>query len=617
KVLNMNDKWDFTITGVTQNPASNSTLPFDIAIHFDYRIKEAASLGADPFSWGWWSPNTFIKLDKTASIESFNSKMTALFQAKMREHDNDFFNLLPLTERRFFFWDTRQYIIIFSAIALLVLFIANINFINLMTAQSANRVKEIGIRKVSGAVRKSLIYQFLGESLILTIISLFFALLIAGLLLPFFNSITGKQFAPDMVLRPTIICLLTGLVLITGFASGGYPALLLSSFKPIMMLKRQPLVFSGAGLRKSLVVMQFSISIALIICAGAVFSQLRYIKSKDIGYAKEQLITISLKGEGQEFYDTLRKKLESDHRILGVTGMADDLPHFSWTSSTQHWEGKDQTREIHLGFNMVDYNIVNTLELKLVEGKDFTSEFLTANETGFLINEKLADLIGRESIVGRPFSSFDKTGKIMGVFQNTHFLPLTTQINPFYFMFSRERLFNMVIRIPNENLQASVQFIKESWKEIIPMYPFEYRFVDETFDRAYSNIERMDKLVNVFTVIAIVLACLGLFCLALFTIEQRTKEIGIRKILGAYVPGIVIMLSKEFLKWVVLANIFAWPVAFLIIHKWLENFAYRIQLNVRLFLLSGGLALIIAIITISWQAVGAAMAPPVRALRYE
>ena len=619
KVLTMNDELDLTVRGVMGNIPQNSTLQFDIAIHYDIRIANFTPTGADPHSWGWWSPSTFLKLQKDVFITAFDQKITEFFQSKFEKGaDDETLAALPFTERRFFFWETEQYIAIYSVIAVFIVIISCINFINLSTARSANRACEIGIRKVVGAFRKNLIFQFLGESFFLTLAALVTALLIVSAVLPFFNSLTGKQITADSLYQPSILLITLGLVLFISIASGSYPALILSSFKPVQVMKGH-LNFgsSGSVFRKILVVIQFSISIILIIGTGVVYKQLNYIKTKDTGYAKDQLITISLKGESRRSYDILKNRLNSDNRILAVTGMADDLPNFGWTSSTAEWEGKDTTKEIHAGFNFVDYDVAKTLGIELVEGRDFSKEFMADAESGYLVNEELVKLMGLKSAVGRPFKEFGKAGKIIGVFKNAHFLPLAYQINPLYFQLNPARINHLVLRVPTENMPATIQFIKDTWEEIVPVYPFEYRFVDEDFDRAYVNIERMGRLANVFTFFAVFIACLGLFGLASFTAEQRSKEIGIRKVLGASMPGIVVLLSKEFTRWVLIANVIGWPVAYLVMHHWLQNFAYRVNMGLGIFILSGLAALTIALVAISYQTIKAATANPVDSLRYE
>jgi len=619
KVLTVNDELDLTVRGVMKDIPQNSTLRFDIAFHYDIRIAHFTPPGADPNSWGWWSPSTFLKLQKDVSIAAFDQKITTFFQSKFEKgNDDEALAALPFTERRFFFWNTQQFIMIYSVIAIFIVLMSCINFINLSTARSANRACEIGIRKVVGAFRKNLIFQFLGESFFLTLAALVTALLIVSTVLPFFNSLTGKQITADSLYQPSILLIMFGLVLFTAIASGSYPALILSSFKPIQVMKGHlNLGSSGSGFRKILVVFQFSISIILIVGTGVVYKQLNYIKTKDIGYAKDQLITISLKGESRRSYDILKNRLNADSRILGVTGMADDLPNFWSTSSTAEWEGKDTTKEIHIGFNFVDYDVAKTLGIELVEGRDFSKEFMADAESGYLVNEELAKLMGVKSAVGRPFKEFGKAGNIIGVFKNTHFQPLTNQINPLYFQLNPARISNLVLRVPTENMPATIQFIKETWEEIIPLYPFEYRFVDADFDRAYVNIERMGRLANVFTLFAIFIACLGLFGLASFTAEQRSKEIGIRKVLGASLPGIVVLLSREFTKWVLVANLIGWPVAYLVMHRWLQNFAYRVNMGIGIFILSGLAALTIALVAISYQTIKAATSNPVDSLRYE
>ncbi len=618
KTLTMNDELDFIVRGVTRNIPQNSTLQFNIAIHFDIRIAYFTPSDADTSSWGWWSPSTFLKLQKEVSLSGFNQKISEFFQSQFEEGNDESLSALPFTARRFFFWNTQQFIMIYSVIAVFIVIMSCINFINLSTARSANRACEIGIRKVSGAVRKNLIFQFLGESFFLTIIAIVLALVTVSALLPSFNSLTGKQIAADSLSQPSILLIILGLILFTAIASGSYPSLILSSFKPVQVLKGQlNLGSSGSFFRKILVVFQFSISIILIVGTGVVYKQLSFIKTKDVGYAKDQLITISLKGESRRSYEVLKSRLNSDSRILGVTGMADDLPDFWSTSSTAEWEGKDMTKEIHVGFNFVDYDVAKTLGLELVEGRDFSREFMADAESGYLVNEELVKIMGFESAVGRPFKEFGKAGNIIGVFKNTHFRPLTSQINPLYFQLRPGRINHLVIRVPTENTQTTIQFIKETWEEIIPMYPFEFRFVDDDFNLAYTSIVRMSGLANVFTFIAIFIACLGLFGLASFTAEQRSKEIGIRKVLGASMPGIVVLLSKEFTKWVLIANVIGWPLAYFVMNRWLQNFAYRVKIGPEIFILSGLAALAITLIAVGYQTVKAATANPVDSLRYE
>ncbi|MBC8358711.1 MAG: ABC transporter permease [Candidatus Aminicenantes bacterium] len=618
QVLTMNDQADFTVTGVIENLPQNSTLQFNIAISYEVRILAAQNRGQDPYSWGWWSPNTFLKLQKNLSIDTFNQKITSFFLRKIDGRGDETLSMLPFTGRKFFLTNTKSYIIIFSAVAVFILLVACINFINLSTARSATRAGEIGIRKVVGANRKSLIIQFLGESFIMALIALISAWLLVSLLLPFFNTVTGKQLAENALIQPPILLIFIGLLLLTSIAAGSYPALVLSSFRPVQGLKKHLKIGpSGSLFRKILVIFQFSISIILIIGSGIVFKQLHYIKTRDLGYAKEQLLTISLKGESKKSYELLKNRLQPDERILGVTGLADDLPFFGWTTSSISWEGKDPKKDIHVGFNLVDYDIIETLGIEMTEGRGFIKEFTADTETGYLVNEELAKLMGFESVVGRPFTKSNKPGKIVGVMKNVHFLPLTTLINPIFFQLDPSWVNHMVIRIQTENLPSKLRFIENTWKEIIPLYPFEYEFVDESFNNTYFSITRMSSLTNIFTAIAIFIACLGLFGLASFSAEQRSKEIGVRKVLGASVSGIFLMLSKQFTKWVLLANFIAWPIAYYLMDRWLNNFAYRIHINIVTFLLSATVILVIALLTVSYQSIKASLANPVDSLRYE
>jgi putative ABC transport system permease protein len=369
------------------------------------------------------------------------------------------------------------------------------------------------------------------------------------------------------------------------------------------------------------VVIQFSLSIFLIIGTVFVYKQLNYIKNRDIGYDRQHIVNISLKGESQKFYQVLKTELLRDKKILNVTGTIDDLPYFGWSSGTADWEGKDPNKEVLTYNNIVDYDFPETLKIEMVEGRSFSREFTSdaGVDAGvsYLVNEEMAKLMGVKSAPGARLTYWRKTGKIIGVMKNFNFLPLNTKINPLVLVLDPEKVQNMVIRIQPENIPSSLQLIKETWEKTVTNYPFEYTFLDERFDRSYRGIERVGNLLNSFAVLAVFIACLGLFGLASFLAEQRTREIGIRKVLGAPVSGIVFMLSKEFTRCVLAANIFAWPAAYWALSKWLENFAYRTDIGILTFILSGLTALIIALLTVSYKSIKAARTDPVHALKYE
>jgi putative ABC transport system permease protein len=316
----------------------------------------------------------------------------------------------------------------------------------------------------------------------------------------------------------------------------------------------------------------------------------------------------------------LKNELQGDNRIVSVTGTMDDLPYFEWSSGTADWEGKDPTREILTYNNIVDYDFPRTLKIEMIEGRDFSREFASDADVGYLINEEMAKRMGHmggKSALGARLTYWRKPGKVIGVMKNFNFLPLDTKIDPLVLVLDPGKVHNLVIRIQPGNISSALRFIKETWEKTATGYPFEYTFLDEEFDQSYRGIEQVGNLLNSFAVLAVCIACLGLFGLASFMAEQRTREIGIRKVLGAPGLGIVFMLSKEFTRCVLAANIIAWPAAYWAVNKWLENFAYRIDISLLTFILSGFLAFIIALLTVGYKSIKAAKADPVQALKYE
>lgn len=613
KTLTMNNQHQFTVTGVIENVPRNSTLQFDMVIPIEHRISTTDKSWYT--HWNNFFLFTFIKLRDNCKVDDINRKIADIAQIHGSRKDT-VLTILPFIVRYFFFYSDVKYIYIFSAVAIFILVIACINFINLSTARSANRAKEISMRKIVGAYRKNIIFQFLSESLILSFTALIFALILVELLLPFFNTITEKELSLNNSL---ILPLSIGLALFSGIAAGGYPALFLSAFHPVKILKGKMASGSkSSALRKVLVVVQFSLSILLIISAFVIYKQIDYMKHLSVGYDKELIVSISMGGGSEQYYHVFKNELLDDARILGVTGTASGMPYFDWHTSGWHWEGKDPNKELSVCYNMIDYDFVETLKLELLEGRDFSREVSSDVSAVFLVNEEMMKLMGVKSAVGATLTQVDITGKIIGVIKNFHFQPFNNQIEPLVLELIPEKILDILIRIKPGNITSTLTFIKETWKKVIPMYPFEYSFLDEDFDRlSFRDIERTNKLINSFTILAIIISCLGLFGLASFMAEQRTKEIGIRKVLGASVSSIVLLLSKEFIKWVLIATIISLPIGYFAMSIWLQDFAYRTNISFWIFLLSAAVALLIAMLTVSYQSIKAALANPIDSLRYE
>jgi len=636
KVLSINNRFDVTVTAVAENVPDNSYFSFDMLL--PYELLRMA--GRTNENWGSNSIVTFIQLHPNSLIADVNEKMSVLrhkyVATLIEESYPDFleewssrprveFMVRPLTDLRLHAYfgfgkpmGAIQYVYIFSTIALFVLLIACINFMNLSTARSANRAREVGMRKVVGALKKQLVAQFYGESVIFACIALAIALIIVSLLLPTFNTLSGKEITADQLASWKIVVSMIAITLITGVVAGSYPALFLSRFKPATVLKGA--VRSGvksSAFRKTLVVVQFTLSIFLIIGTFVVYNQIGFMRNKQVGYDKEHLMYIRLRGDMRSSYSTLKKELVNDPRILGVTGCFQLPTYNSSNSGGADWDGKDPEESVLIGTNNVDFDFTETMKIEMKEGRSFSYDFPSDTSTAFLVNEKVADLMGKESVVGERFSFIGVDGTIIGVMKNFHFKPVRDQIEPLALVIAPNNINYVLIRITPGDITASVDYVKSTWERVIPDYPFEYSFLDSLFDRMYRTEQRMGDLLKNFSVLAVLIACLGLFGLASFTAEQRTKEIGIRKVLGATAPGITMLLCREFLKLIIVSNLVAWPAAWFILNNWLQDFAYRTNLGVNVFVLTGILTLLVALITVSFQAVRAALLNPVNSLKYE
>jgi ABC-type antimicrobial peptide transport system permease subunit len=617
KVLRMNNQHELTVTGVIKNVPDNSTLQFDFIVPLELKILIQERR---PDHWGRFSTPTFIELRENVNIDALNIKIADMLNERLLKQgqlwDKNIVSMLPFVGRYFFFYSDKTYVYIFSLVAFFILIIACINYMNLTTARSANRAKEVGVRKVAGAYRRNLFFQFLGESLLLSFTSVIFSILLVFLFLPVFNSLVGKELVLN---RPLILLVLVGLALFTGIAGGSYPALFLSAFQPDKVLKGHlNSNLRRKNFRRLLVVVQFSLSIILIAGTGVVHKQISFLKNKTIGYDKEHIIRISMRGESSRHYKVFKDELLHDERILGVTGTAQGLPFFYHTEGGGvDWEGKDPNNKVGVCANVVDYDFTETLKIDIVEGRGFSREFPSDVREACLVNEEMVKLMELESVDGASIRYYSDEIKIIGVMNNFHFKPLVNLIEPLFLRLDPERVRSVLIRIHPENISSSLAFIEKTWKKTIPMFPFEFNFLEEAVDRTYRTIERTGKLINNFTILAVFIACLGLFGLASFMAEQRTKEIGIRKVIGASVPNIISLLMKEFTKYVLIANIIAWPIAYYLMNRWLENFPYRSKFGLDIFIFSVTLTFVLALLTVSYQSIKAAIANPVDSLRYE
>ena len=627
QTLTVDNEKDYKITGIMENVPRNSHIKFDC-------LASIATLEAQDPRYGklWaWNCYTYLLLPKDYSYPDLESK----FPDFIRRHRGEkaveayTFYLQPLTRIHLhshlgFEIEANgdiRYVYIFSAIAFFILLIACINFMNLSTARSAKRAKEVGLRKVLGAERSRLIKQFLGESLALSLVALPAAVALIELFLPAFNTLTGKELRIDYFGNSVVFLGLIGILLFVGILSGTYPAFFLSAFRPAAVLKGRLKTGAGSSLfRKILVVVQFSISIVLIAGTIIITNQLDFIRDKKLGFDKDHVIVIPVmrSGIGHNF-ETFKRELLQSPNVQSVSGST-SVPSFVPTRSVFIPEGAEEGQRLTLRNVLLDIDFIQTFGMEIKEGRDFSRDFATDAKEAFIVNEAAVQEFGWESAVGKKLIDLEgPRGSVIGVVKNFHFRSKHQKIEPLVFSLlpSSRYVYLISVKINPSNIRDTLSFLKSQWEKFSPEWPFEYFFLDDNYDRLYKSEERLRHVFLTFTFLGIFIACLGLFGLAAFTTEQRTKEIGIRKVLGASVPNILILLSKEFTKWVVLANVIAWPIAYFAMNSWLRNFAYRISIEWWMFILAAVLVLVVALCTVGFQAAKAALANPSDALRYE
>jgi putative ABC transport system permease protein len=624
QVLLVDNQYELTVTAVLPRNRFSSVLNPVILINIEFMKV------LDRYNDNWGSNNvgTYILLSANADLAEVNRKITEVVYQN-REPAETFFMAAPMTGihlHGYFGFDKEPigivYVYVFSIIAGFVLLIACVNFMNLATARSAIRAREIGMRKVVGAFRKSIIFQFIGESILLTFMATLFALLFVVLLLPLFNQIAGKEIDWRALFQWKFLLGALAITILAGIVSGSYPAFFLSGFQPVKVLKGNLQHGRSQILRKVLVVFQFTMSIILIISTLTIYRQLQFMRSKDLGFDEQQVVAISLYGNIGKSYESLRQELVRLPEVLGVTASSHRPTNIGSNSSGVDWDGKDPEMKIVVGLSSVDFDYIETMKIQMLEGRPFSRSFpadpLNDDKGGaFVINERLAKLMNKESVINQRLKFVGVDGTVIGVMKDFHFRSVHNEIEPLALFIAPEWFSTMLVRLQPGDPQSSLEAVKTVWNRLLPNYPFEYRFLDEDFEWMYRNDVRASKLIRSFTVLAVIIACLGLFALASFTAERRTKEIGIRKVLGSSIGNLVVLQSSEFTKWVLIANLIAWPAAWYIMLKWLQNFFYHTNLQVWIFILAGVLTFVTAFITVSYQAIKVAVSNPVKALRYE
>jgi len=615
---------DLQVTAVFENIPANSSQRFDFLRSWIAFKKENADWIDN---WGNTDAPTFIQLRENADPQMVESKIKD-FVYRYKERNKSFkieLALQPYTEKYLHstFKNGQitggriEYVRLFTLVAIFILLIACINFMNLATARSVKRAREIGVRKVMGAARLTLIGQFIGEAILLTFLSFVVAIIIAGLLLPVFSNLTGKQLSLPIQQFGFWIRVF-GIVTTVGLVAGSYPALFLSSMNPIRVLKGSlKFNWSAVFFRKSLVVFQFALSIIFIVAMIVIFRQLNYIQTKNIGYDRENLLYIPLEGELGTKYSLFKEEASKINGIKAITKMRQAPTLIGNHTGDIKWEGKDPNTVASFVNSAVGYDFVKTLNLKLSEGRDFSREFGT-DSAAYLINETALARIGYKDPIGKTLWWGKHEGKIIGVLKDFHVASLHQAIEPFIARLEENRQWaTVLVRIEAGKNKEAIAGLEKISKAINPKFPFTYKFSDQEFDKLYRSEQVVNRLANYFAILAIFISCLGLFGLATFAASQRTKEISVRKVLGASVPNILALLSGNFLKPVFIAIVIACPVAWYAMNKWLEDFAYKIDIGWGVFAIAALITIGIALLTVSFQAIKATIANPVKSLRTE
>jgi putative ABC transport system permease protein len=519
-----------------------------------------------------------------------------------------------------------------TLIALFVLIIACFNFINLATARSFRRAKEIGVRKVVGADRKQLIGQFTGETILLSVFSIIIATIATLILVPFLNSFTGKDISFNPISNPLLALLLLAAGVIIGILAGIYPALILSGFEPVKVLKGMKIIGSGSShtswLRQGLVIIQFALSALLIVSTTIVYRQISFLHTKDLGFNKDQVLFFDIRGDIDKNIETFKNELKRSPNVVSATA-GYGLPGDQFAGDGVIVPYKDGDKRHSTSLFVVDHDYISTLGLQLIAGRDFSKEHVTDVDEAFIVNETAVQELGfgtPEKALGQPIywdkwipDSLNpiKKGRVIGVIKDFHYKSLHEKVAPAVLQIYPPVSAKIAVKVKATDLKNTIAHIEKTWNKFAPSYPLNYKFMDESFDEMYKAEDKLSTLLWIFTVMAIVVGCMGLFGLAAFSAEQRTKEIGIRKVLGASVMSIVAMLSKNFLRPVLIASLIAFPIAWWMMNKWLEDFPYRVNISWWVFGIAAIAALLIALITVSFQSFKAAIANPVKSLRTE
>ncbi len=623
ELFTLNGQTSFKLAGVVANPPQNSSIQFDILLPIEFLFK------TDEWSNKWGSNNyhTYLQLKPGTDAVAFEAKLAKQLKV-YKPNTEDYLQLQPLGKQylysKFDFftdWGKRsdvKYVKIFFGVGLLLLLIACVNFVNLSTARSLKRAMEVGVRKVTGASRRQLVFQFLSESVLIATLAGIAAVIILKFAQPFLEQITGASLVLNLT-GSLFLSFFILFIIIIGLVAGIYPAFILSSFKPVKILKGKPDVKSAAGFRKGLVVFQFAISVTMMICTFFMYRQLKFVQSKDLGFNSEQIIRVRLGNELKGKVALFKRDLDTESTIAASAPATMSLANVD-NSTNLEWDGMQKGEEFLIIQANVDPDFIPAMGMELAAGENFKPQNENDTINNFIVNETAVKMMGftAEAVIGKRIKFYGAGGNIIGVVKDFHFKPLSSGIEPFIFRYQPwAPYFNLFVKtVPGKTAEAINQ-IQKYYKKYEPETPLEFSFLNESINQLYKEDKRTASVILLFACLTIFVGCLGLFGLTVFAAEQRIKEIGIRKVLGAGVLSVTQLLSKDFLKLVIVSVIIAVPVAWYASSQWLQNYAFRIQLDWWVFVSVGTIVLGIALITISFQAIKAALANPVKSLRNE
>ena len=613
-----NDPHLFKVSGVFEEPSSGSSLKFDALFSYELFFEN----DTDASDWSNSNPSTFLLVKKGADINQLGNKLTDFLHSKYKRSP------LTLSLRRFsdrYLYDRYEngvpsggrisYVKLFSIIAAFILLIACINFMNLSTAKAARRLKEAGIKKILGAERSSLIFQYISESMLMAFAALAIAILLAFMLMPEFNSITGKQLSLHFSI--SFILALAGIGLLTGLLAGSYPAFYLSGFKPLIALKgKLSTVWGELWMRKGLVVFQYGLSVIFIVAVMVIYKQMKLIQAIDLGYSKDNIISFKNEKKVMDHFDAFMTDVKNSPGVLAASSFNGDMyGNSSGSTERANWEGNIAGTKIMMTNLDIDYGLIELLGMKMAAGRSFSKDF-GSDSLAIILNESAVDAMGIKDPVGKSFDVWGGKYHIIGVAKDFHFESLYEKVKPCFMRWNRAGD-NILVKITGGKERETIAKLNDAYKKYSPGMSFDFSFMDKDYEAMYISEERESVLFRWFAALAIIISCLGLFGLAAFTAQKRQKEMSIRKVIGASTGDIAALLSKDFLKLILIAVLISFPLSWWAMNRWLDNFAYRVSMSVSIFSLTFLFIFIITIITISFQSIKAAITNPVKSLRAE